>query len=192
MKTIYLHGFLKDQFGESFRMDVQTPREAVMALSAQLPGFEKTIRAGRWHILRGALANEDDVSEDSVDVALGNQDEVHIMPAIEGAGSNMGVFTIIVGLVLFVAGFFTGGSTWGPMMMMMGAGMAVGGIVQMTMKVPGADTTAGESKDNKASYLFNGGTNQSTQGVAVPRGYGRVMVGSIVVSAGLYAEEMTQ
>lgn len=97
----------------------------------------------------------------------------------------------VVGIVLFVAGFFVGGSTWGPAMMALGAGMAVGGIIAMTTKMPSADVSAQERAEDRASFLFNGPTNTSSQGIAVPRGYGRVRIGSIVVSAALYTEELT-
>ena len=73
--------------------------------------------------------------------------------------------------------------------MIAGAGMILGGIIQMTTKIPGADTNT-ESTDNRASFLFTGPKNQSTQGVTIPRGYGRCRTGSIVVYVGLYAEEM--
>ncbi|MDT4790510.1 hypothetical protein FQZ97_229320 [compost metagenome] len=98
----------------------------------------------------------------------------------------------VVGIGLIVAGVFTGGtsSSLGIALIAGGAGVAVGGIISMTMKMPKADIGANESADNKPSFLFNGPTNTSSQGGAVPRGYGRVRVGSIVVSAALYSEEL--
>ncbi len=181
MKSVHLHGFLGGRFGEVYVLDVSTPREAVRALSVQLPGFEKAIRAGNWHIVRGPLAERDEVDEDSLELSLGRQGELHIIPAIEGA--NSGWVNVIVGAVLFVVGAFTGNVA----LMAMGVGMMVGGIIQMTTKMPGVQETS--DVDQRASYLFDGPSNRSTQGGAVPRGYGRLKVGSIVVSVGLFAEE---
>lgn len=191
MKTIHLHGFLAEKFGGPYTLDVSTPKEAVQALSVQLPGFRETIRKGNWHLVRGALDGRDEVDEAGVDLSLGKQSELHIIPAIEGA--NSGWTNIIIGIILIVVGYFTFGSTTGPGMAMIaaGAGLAVGGIVQLTTKMPGVDDSTKGSTEDRASYLFNGPTNQSTQGVAVPRGYGRLKVGSIVVSAGLFAEQMS-
>ena len=73
-------------------------------------------------------------------------------------------------------------------MMAVGIGMMVGGIIQMTTKVPKADSSKRDAVDDQSSFLFSGPTNTSTQGVAIPRGYGRMLTGSIVVSAALYAE----
>lgn len=184
MKTLHLHGFLKERYGESFTLDVATPAEAVHALCAQLPGFRKDVEDHNWHILRGALEDKDDVGEDGLTVTLGAQRDVHLMPALSGAKDG-GLFQTIVGAVLVAVGIFTG-QTWA---ISLGIGMAVGGIIQMTTKVPSANIAQQESVDQRPSFLFNGPTNTSSQGLAVPRGYGRVVVGSIVVSAALYAEE---
>ena len=196
MKTFHLYGSLEKEFGGPFNVDVATPAEAIRALCVQLPGFETAIRNGNWRVIRGALDAEDDVDEEGLQLSLGHQNELHLIPMIEGA--NSGAAQILIGVVMIAAAFFTGCATvalWGPMAMAMGAagiGMVVGGIITMTMKVPGAsDSASGNQKeDDKASCLFDGPTNQSTQGVAVPRGYGRMKVGSIVVSAGLYAEQL--
>lgn len=196
MKTLNLYGSLKDKFPGEFKMDVATPGEAIRAMCIQLPGFEQEIKAGNWRVVRGPLEGNDEVNEEGLQMTLGTQNEMHLIPVIEGANSGAGM--IIVGIVMIVAAFFTGGTSiaaWGAMSTMLagaGLGMVVGGIIASTTKMPGAGANASgnEREADKASFLFDGPTNQSTQGVAVPRGYGRVLVGSIVVSAGLYAEPM--
>jgi predicted phage tail protein len=196
MKTLYLYGSLKESYGASFDMDVATPAEAIRAMCIQLPGFENAIRASNWRMVRGKLDASDEVDEEGLQVTLGNQKEMHLIPVLEGANSGAGM--LIVGIVMIAAAFFTGGASiaaWGAMSTMLGGaglGMAIGGIIASTTKIPSAGTSASgnERADDKASFLFDGPTNQSTQGVAVPRGYGRMLVGSIVISAGLYAEPM--
>lgn len=187
MKTLYLHGYAA-QFGESFEMDVRDPGEMFRALSLQIPGFEKMMREGEWHVLRGPMDQGNDDDHDTLHLALGDETEFHLLPAIRGAGGgNGGIFSIILGIVAIIAAPFTGGASMA--FYFAGAGLIVGGIIQMTMKIPGADTS-GEREENKSSFLFAGPKNQSTQGVAIPRGYGRCRVGSIVISAGLYAERL--
>lgn len=183
MKTVYLHGHLGERFGKSYVIDVATPREAVRALAVQIPGFEAAIRAGNWHVVRGPLEGRDEVDTDSLEVSLGAQREIHLIPAIEGA--NNGWVNTIVGVVLIVVGVVIGN----PYLIGMGVGMMVGGIIQLTTKMPGVDNDA-NGVDERASYLFNGPSNRSKQGIAVPRGYGRLKVGSVVISAGLFAEEV--
>lgn len=183
MRTVHLHGHLGEKFGKTYTLDIETPREAVRALSVQLPGFSDVIKAGNWHVVRGPLEQRDEVTEDGLEVALGGQNEIHFIPVIEGA--NSGWVSFIVGAVLVIAGVVTGN----PALIGAGIGLMVGGVIQLTTKMPGVDDSTKGSVDERASYLFNGPTNQSAQGVAVPRGYGRLLVGSIVVSAGIFAEE---
>ena len=47
-----------------------------------------------------------------------------------------------------------------------------------------------EVADNRASYIFNGAVNLTAQGNPVPLLYGRMRVGSVVVSAGLSVEDI--
>lgn len=195
MKTLNLYGSMQEKYPGVFQMDVATPAEAIRAMCIQIPGFEEDIKAGNWRMVRGDLDGDDHVDEDGLQLTLGNQNELHLIPVIEGANSGVGM--IIVGVVMIVAAFFTGGASiaaWGAMSVALaaaGVGMAVGGIIAATTKMPGvAESTSSDKEGDAASFLFDGPTNQSKQGGAVPRGYGRLLVGSIVVSAGLYAEPM--
>lgn len=47
----------------------------------------------------------------------------------------------------------------------------------------------GDSPDNSASYSFAGPVNTEAQGNPVPVVYGRMIVGSAVISAGIDAED---
>ena len=47
-----------------------------------------------------------------------------------------------------------------------------------------------ERPENKPSYSFNGAVNTTAQGHPVPVGYGRLVVGSAVISAGIDVDEV--
>ncbi|MNL81044.1 Bacteriophage lambda tail assembly protein I [compost metagenome] len=49
--------------------------------------------------------------------------------------------------------------------------------------------SAADGPENGASYNFNGPVNTTAQGNPVPLLYGRMIVGSSVISAGIYAED---
>lgn len=191
MITLHLHGSIAEKYGASFRLAAKTPAELVHALAMQLPGFQQDIEAGNWHVVKGSPEDGDDCDEEKLALQMADGEEVHLLPAVTGAGSGGGLFTVILGIVLIAVGAFTFGTTSavGVAMIAGGAGLVVGGIVQMTMTMPGAQGST-ESSDNRASFLFDGPRNQSSQGVAIPRGYGRCKVGSIVISAGLDAEDI--
>ena len=73
---------------------------------------------------------------------------------------------------------------------MFGVSMVLGGISQMLSSSVGVDTGGFESADQRASYLFNGPVNTTEQGGPVPLIFGRAIVGSKVISAGLTAERI--
>lgn len=192
MITVYFHGLLK-KYGEKFTLEVRNPAEAVRLLCIQIPGLESTIKKGNWHVLRGRLDEQDSVSEEALTLEFGNQNEMHLMPAVEGAGSGGGWLSVIVGVVLVAVGVFSFGASTGPGLALIagGAGLAVGGIVMLTTKMPSAELNR-ESVDSKSSFLLNKPTNSSTQGVSVPRGYGRCRVGSVQVSVSVVAEDIKE
>src|SRR5690606_34770479 len=184
LKTIRLYGKLGTKFGRVHRLAVASAAEAVRALCVVLPGFEShlanapggyTVFYGRENIQADQLANPS------------GRDDIRIAPVPAGAKSG-GIFAVVTGVVLIAAGFFTGGATWGPAMMMMGAGMAIGGAMMMlSPQAPG--TASADSSANSPSYGFNGAVNTEAQGNPVPLLYGELIVGSAVISGGVYAED---
>lgn len=183
MITLHLYGVLAKEFGDTVKLDAKTPREAVTALSYQSEKYREEIITNNWHVLVG---KDNDISEEELDISLGNVTEVFLVPAIGGAGSGnakiaWGALITIVGVVLL----FTPLAPVGVGLIGAGAGILAAGIVQNSIKDP--DPAA--SADSNASFLFTGPSNSSNQGVAIPRGYGRLLVGSTVISAAITAEE---
>lgn len=208
MTTVYLYGALGRKFGSRWTLDVKSPAEAVRAIMANRPDF-RTYMIQRsqpgYHVLIG-----NDV--------IGGADRLHdpsgrhcikIIPAIAGAKS--GVMQIIVGVILVaavVASFWvdptgtlaltlsSGGLT--PLgyaavgVGMMGAGMIVSGVTTMLTGTPSGPSfdMLERKSENKPSFLFNGPVNTSAQGHAISIGYGRLRVGSAVISAGVATEDI--
>ena len=194
MKTVYLHGRLAE-FGECFELDVNDPAEVIRALSIQIPEFRSVLAEGEWSIVKGNLEEGCSLSEEEL-MLSGSYEEIHILPAITGSGGKFG--QIVLGTVLIGAAFFTGGASlaaWGTgakVMGSIGAGLVLGGVSQMLIQAP--STSGGyadrESPSERPSFLFDGPVNTSTQGLPVPLIYGEVMTGSVVVSAGMTAEDI--
>lgn len=122
----------------------------------------------------------------------GGLKSIDIVPVFEGAGDDiLGIFTVILGVVLIAVGLFAFGSTIGPGiaalkagLVIAGIGLLAGGIINLLMRPPKFDDFREISAGGgKQSYLFNGPTNTINEGGPVPIGYGRLIVGSQVVSA---------
>ncbi|ELW84590.1 MULTISPECIES: tail assembly protein [Acinetobacter] len=187
LKTIRLYGVLGKKFGKEFKLAVESTREAVKALSVQVPGFEQFMLNAHEQGLAFAIFQDDEnISEDQIDFDTGAK-VIKIVPKVMGAGGNGGVLQLVLGAVLIVAGFWTGGvtSNLGVALIGAGAGMVVGGIAQML--TPKADAQDQNQDGNRANKSFGGAVTTIAQGNPVPILYGQREVGGFIVNAGQFA-----
>jgi predicted phage tail protein len=192
---ILLSGSLAKAFGrEHFKkLETGTAREAFSALKHTVEGFELFMRDSVRRGLRFAIfRNRENVGEG--EFSLSGTTELRIVPIISGS-KNGGLFQAVLGVVLIIAGVVVTGMSFGSAapvgaaLIGTGIGMAIGGVVQMLTpapKTPNQQEQAGT--ENKPSYLFNGAFNSTQQGLPVPVVYGKMLVGSSVVSIGTWSE----
>lgn len=185
MTTIVLHGFLAERFGREHVRYVATPAEAIRALAATLPGF---LAAFLKHPHRYAYHNGKRglQSLDEGHAPIGAE-EFHIVPDVVGGNK---VAKIVVGAVLIVAGFWSGGATWAAYAYQLGAALVISGVADFLVKTPKLDQDQKALDEGKQSYFFSGPLNVTAQGVPVPVLYGDVFAGSVVVSTGIVTAEV--
>ena len=180
LKTIKLYGVLGKKFGKEFHLAVESTREAVKALSVQVPGFEQFMLTAHEQGLAFAVFQDDEnISEDQIDFETGAK-VIKIVPKVIGAGGN-GVLQTILGAVMVVVGVITQ-QYWA---VGMGIGMMVGGIAQMM--VPKMDEGDQNQDGNRANKGFGGAVTTIAQGNPVPILYGQREVGGFIVNAGQFA-----
>ncbi|WP_336932164.1 tail assembly protein [Acinetobacter bereziniae] len=214
LKTIRLYGVLGQMFGHQFKLDVASPREAIRALSAQIDGFENFMlgaherglafaiftdnkakqrgkkKAACFDASSGRIISGHNIGETELDMTT-DTSEIKIVPRVMGAGGDNGALQLILGAVLIVAGFWTGGTTsnMGVALIGAGAGMVMGGVAQMM--VPKVDPNANQNQDgNRANFGFGGAVTTIAQGNPVPVLRGKREIGGFIVSAGQYPEDM--
>lgn len=184
LKTIRLYGKLGATFGRVHRLAVKNAAEAVRALSIVIPGFEKYLQESscKYAVFNG----KQNLSPDQFAQPSG-ADEIRIAPVPAGA-KNSGGWMVVLGVVLVAVGFFVPGlGAVGTAMIYGGVAMAAAGAVLMLSPQP--QSANANSVENRPSYAFNGPVNTIAQGNCVPIGYGRMIVGSAVISGGIYVEE---
>lgn len=190
MRKVKLYGELAKKFGREFMLEVESVAEAVRALSANFPGFEKELMTAH---LRGVeyvvRADKRDVTEIELNNSLAPQETIRIAPIAVGRKKG-GLFQTIIGAILIVVGVVLNayGQTWGTYLIHAGVALVAGGIIQMLIPIPKTDNPS-ERPENKPSTFFDGAVNTMAQGHPVPLGYGKLIVGSAVISAGLTVEE---
>lgn len=197
LRDVRLYGKLGAQFGRVHRLAVANTAEAIRALCVVLPGFEQALASSEERGIRYAcFLGKRNIGEDEIRVPPGD-DVIRIAPILAGAKQG-GLFQTLLGAALIVAAFYmpasialplgAKGAMAAPMMLSMGVSMALGGVMQM-LSPQQRGLSAKDGPDNGASYNFNGPVNTSAQGNPVPVLYGRMIVGSAVISAGIYAED---
>lgn len=204
MARIHLHGALGRQFGRLADYQVRDAAEAIRALAANHPDFDKVFREGSYRLVRGPRSRGGiDLTLDTLTLGLGCAD-LHIIPVPAGAkngGAGKAIMGALVMAVALVASIPTGGTSlalgaqftvggvglgvsYGSVALF-GAAMMLSGISQMLSPTPKANLP-----DNTQSYLFSGPANVSEQGGSVPLVYGRCWVGSTVISSGMDTEQI--
>jgi predicted phage tail protein len=193
VRTIRLYGKLGAQFGRVHRLAVDSAAEAIHALCILLPGFERDLMTGKDRgITYAVFLGNRNIDRDQLNHPPG-PDDIRIAPILRGSKQGgilqtiVGAFLVIVGAII-TGGTFGAGSPFGSALIMMGGSMMLGGVMQMLSPQPKGQS-AKDGPNNGASYNFNGAVNTSAQGNPVPKGYGRMIVGSAVVSAGIYAKD---
>lgn len=196
MKTIMLYGILGKKFGKKHKFDVKNPAEAIRALSSVIKGFKSYMindKTSGYEVFVGS----EDIYVSEIHKPTSDSEVIRIVPMITGSGNKT---KIVIGLIIIaIATSYSGGAaTEGTTAALAEAGFfsaataAQIGTILVIQGISGliADSmiTETELADDNPSYLFDGVINTTRQGNAVPVGYGRLRIGSQVISAGLTTE----
>ena len=213
MKVVKVYGALRKRLGQCrFELEAATPAQAIKALCVNFPGLDKWLidsekdGVGYRVTVSKEKATEQDVSP--LIVPWSEKDVFSITPVIAGAGRGLG--QILAGIALVAVAVAAPGvgliAAKGGFAVVPGAtGLAAGlaaaagnigiglvfmGIAQTLSPQPSLDSTLDESAQLE-SFSFSNVVNTSKQGLPVPIAYGRVFVGSAIISSGLDVDEVT-
>lgn len=180
MVNVRFYGSLK-QFGTKFRLDCKTPAEVVQALTSQIPKLRQFIQQGLFTVRVGREYLDNRYLEQGLNQHLKDDSTVHFTPVLKGS-KKAGLFQTIVGAVMVVVGAFT---SWagGAALIAGGIGLIAGGVAQMLTKMPSMST--GKDAERKQSTSFSNLSNMAAQGRPMPLAYGRIRVGSLIISQGV-------
>ncbi len=154
----------------------------------QLPGLRARLNDGDFRV----RVRKRDVNEDSLQTVFNepmSHDVIHIVPVVAGS-KNSGLISVIAGVAMVAAAFLTGGASlaaWGALSVGLaaaGTGMLIAGTAMMLAPTPDAGKPKVAQNGDSNSY-FNSLDNSIAQGSCVPLIYGKIMVGSKVLSQGL-------
>lgn len=193
---IHFHGDLGEKVGAFWKAAVNSVSEAIRSVEINSKRklykylLEKDKEGVKYQIL---INKRPFISAEPLDI---NQPEtlktseltiknkslktIDIVPIIEGADE--GTLGIILGVLLIIVSFFIPGSQ--AILIPAGLGLIAAGIMTLLSSPPKfEDFREIDGSTGRTSYLFNGPQNTTQEGGPVPVGYGRLLVGSQVVSA---------
>ena len=163
LRDVYLHGRLAKRFGKKHRLSVDSPSEAIRALSSQYPGFRETISTGNYAVVRGKLDDETYLTDCELNVRFGSCPEMHLIPEPKLAGLDPLTQFIISATVL-------------------AATTIISSLLAPQIDAP--DPNKREREEN--SGIFDGPVNVTEQGHPIPYIAGlKVRVGSVVGASGI-------
>jgi predicted phage tail protein len=195
LRRIKLYGALAKFIGHRvLEADVSSAAEAVRFLVTNWPELEQHMADQHYRVSVGRY----DLAEDELHDPVGAQD-IRIVPVVVGAG---GLGRILAGIALIAVSFMLpGAGAFGAVSMfgqaataggfltglgtavsLVGASLVLGGISQLLTPTPKATQS---DQDPRKTYNFSGVQQTSRQGTPVPIVYGKTLVGSVVISAGV-------
>ena len=209
MKVVKVYGALRERLGQCrFELNVATPAQAIKALCVNFPGLDKwLIDSEQDGVAYRVRVGKEEATPSDVSV-LGlpwsEREVFSITPVIAGAGGGVGRF-IFGGLLIGASFLFPGAglfgssafgvfgplaptaigtlTTVGTALSAVGASLVLGGVSQMISPTPPSGLELKEA-NRIQNFSFSGIINTSQQGLAVPIAYGRVVIGSAVISSG--------
>ena len=196
MKVVKVYGALRKRLGQCrFEFDVATPAQAIKALCVNFPGLDKwLIDSEKDGVGYRVTVGKEKATEENVAPLLmpfSEREVFSITPVIAGAGQGSG--QIIAGLALIAVSIAVPAAALGLKSMLsiglLGGSLLLQGIAQAISPQPELDTTLDESVQLE-SFSFSNVVNTSRQGMPCPIAYGRLFVGSAVLSSGLDVDQV--
>lgn len=184
--TIKLFGELAQKFTSEFTANINSVRDAVDALCVNFPGLRPyLLNAHNEGVVFKVLIGEtwEVAKDEELFLPIPQQRDICITPVIAGSGRIGSVVLGVALLGLGVAGVgFLGLSAFQ-------VGL-LGGVL-LLQGLFGGQTEAPDPEDDSAkSFIFNGATNTVAAGNRIPVLYGKMRVGSQVISASIEAYQI--
>ena len=197
LRKLKLYGELAKFVGhKEFEVKVHNLPQAISFLVNNFPEVEAYMNPKLYQVKIGNY----EINKDEINYPIGQQD-IHIVPVIQGAGGGFGRF--LTGAFLIGASFFfpgaglfgttsflgaaagTGiGTAIGTGLSAIGAGLVLQGVGEMLFP-----TQQPTFEDNpQISFNFAGTQNTARAGTPIPIVYGEIFTGSVVISGDVDTE----
>lgn len=210
LKKIFFHGGLKHLLPEPVEVEAGSALEAIRGLVARFPHLQKFVSFDDRHTVQiVGYESRQSLTEVNSDA------ELHVIPAMIGAGGGGGFMKIAIGVVLIAAAVVsfgglaaalacnvtTGGALaaafsaanatmFGGIMISLGASLIFGGLLSFLSPAPPRDKGLDAAADPEASKYLGVGQNTVRIGTRIPIGYGQMRVYGHFLSFDIQAKDV--
>ena len=170
MIKLTIYGRLRKFIGQStFEIDVATPKQAFSFLIHNFQGVADHIKEQEYCVMAGKIR----ITEDLLD--LQTESDIKIIPVVHGE-----IFFLALGGTLFGVGVkLATTNILRGILMNIGISLFLQGVENLLFPPP----TPPRVDEQDPSFIFDGTTNISKQGVPINLVYGETLIGSNTISA---------
>ena len=162
MTIVNLHGILGQEYGKTFKLNLNNPKHVLEAIDCNRTGFlRRVIDLYKDGLGYEIIVDRKKLSQPSDVDNIRGAKTIDLVPII--AGSSGVEFLVVLKKVFFAVVFAT--------------------IQYALTPKPDVDSLEIEADANKTSLVFSNRVNIASQGSPVPVGYGRLKVGTQVIQA---------
>ena len=201
MTNVTIHGKLGKIYGKNHKFKLRKMSEIIPAINANSPGFRHKIlgdfKSGYHYYFVDPKNPDKKYDRPEVFLNAKPPEEIHIVPAILGAGPvglivggiGLGAFSTTVGTITLASGTKI---ALGEILMNIAISFIIQGISAILFPPPEPAVQQMQSQIDTSSYIFSSLKNTATQGFPIPLVYGELRVGSNIVSTNVVSEDMTR
>jgi len=182
-RTVRFYGPLAKVLGRrSFSaIGLNSASEVMRCLLSNFPQIGSHMRGRHYRVVMNGRA----ISKDELNDPVGDNHEIHIIPAICGAGGGGPLTSILAGVALIGAGLlFPFASSF---LTPLGIGLVLQGVAELISPTPNVEPKSTDPSNQ--SYNFSNIQQTSREGVPVPLVYGEIVTGSVVLSVNIERDD---
>ena len=185
--NVKLYGWLAEKYGSITR---EIDADKLMVLISGLCDSNSEMKRDIMNNQMMFVLNNNDndwfaLEPELIGIDLSNYKNLHIIPSVEGGAP------AIAGVIIAAVGATGAAAIAIEIATMILVTVALAGISMLMTSSPQLSNPAQQAQDasTKQSFLFNGAVNVTEQGGIVQIVYGKMRVGSTVISAGITTED---
>ena len=172
MIKLTIYGRLRKFIGQStFEIDVASPRQAFSFLINNFEGVGDHIKEQEYCVMAGKVR----ITEELLD--LQTESDIKIIPVVHGEILFLGLGAAFIGAGVKLAAT----KVLSGILINVGISLALQGVENLLFPPPTPPSFKADEQD--PSFIFDGATNISKQGVPINVVYGETLIGSNTISA---------